>query len=183
MITKAWDIDDDGELHPVRTGPNTWETLHEIPPTIPPFLRTPYNYNMNAAGDESALDCSNDPTKTQQQFREEVDINTIVERFGLTGELPTNLKVPQSGDFEAVVDYQTALNQVIAAREAFMEMPAGIRARFKNNPQEFLEFCGNPENRAEAEKLGILVPTPKPPEPMAVRVVPDPQETPKTGVT
>lgn len=55
-----------------------------------PFLRTPYNYDMNAAGDESGLRCE-DATRAQQQFKEESDINTIVARFGLTGEMPDNL--------------------------------------------------------------------------------------------
>lgn len=119
------------------------------------FLRTAYNYDMNKAGDESGLYCS-DKTLAQQQFREEVDINTIVERFGLTGELPTDFRNPQYGDYTGIFDYQSAMNIVTLAREDFMRMPAAMRARFHNDPQELLEFIDDEHNRPEAEKLGLV---------------------------
>ena len=138
---------------------------------ITPFLRTPYNYDMEAASNETALHCP-EPTLTQQHFKEECDINTIVERFGLTGELPQNLVVPLTGDFtEAVTDFQTAMNHVRASEEAFMKLPAQIRARFNNDPQQLLEFVEDERNRDEAIKWGIVnapkaeEPAPKPPEP------------------
>ena len=49
-----------------------------------PFLRSLYNYDRDAASSESGLACD-DPTLAQQQFRDEADINTILERFGRTG--------------------------------------------------------------------------------------------------
>lgn len=97
-----------------------------------PFIRSPFNYDTNAASDESGLMCS-DPSLAQQQFREDSDINTIVRRFNLTGELPSGVSVPQYGDFSQVSDYHSALNMVIAADHAFMAMPADIRARFDND--------------------------------------------------
>lgn len=139
-----------------------------------PFLRTAHNYDMNSASDESALVCA-DPSQTDQSFAEEVDINTIVRRFGLTGELPEDLKVPQSGDFTSITNYQDAMNVVRAAQEAFMEMPAEVRAEFGNDPGRFIAFVENEKNRERAIELGIAVPreTPKPVEPMLVKVVPD----------
>jgi len=130
---------------------------------MPPFLRTPYNYDMNEASEESGLKCQ-DKTKTQQQFKEESDINTIVKRFGLTGELPDNYQTPQSGDYTGIFDFQTALNVVVKARENFMELPSSMRARFHNDPQELLEFLDDENNRLEAEKLGLVEKAPPPPE-------------------
>lgn len=128
-----------------------------------PFLRTAYNYDMNEAGDESGIDClfnrdtgEQTPSKTQQQFAEECDINTIVRRFNLTGQLPTGVRMPTYGDFENVPSYQEAMNAIRAADEAFMEMPAEVRARFNNDPARFVDFCSDPANRAEAEKLGLV---------------------------
>lgn len=140
---------------------------------VVPFLRTAYNYDTNAASDAAGLKCE-DASRTQQQLAEETDINTIVRRFGLTGELPKDVAVPQSGDFTDVVDYQTALNVVIAAREAFASMPADVRKRFGNDAAEFMAFVHDERNRDEARKLGLLVPEVAPPEPLAVRVVPEP---------
>lgn len=120
------------------------------------FLRTAYNYDMNEASDETGLDCSVEESMTQQSFRDECDINTIVKRFGLTGELPTNFRTPQYGDFDNVMDYQTALNAVRQAGEAFMEMPAELRARFNHDPQQLMDFVAKESNREEAERLGLV---------------------------
>ena len=121
-----------------------------------PVFRTGFNYDREAASNESGLFCS-DPSLAQQQFRDESDINTIVKRFNLTGELPTGVRVPQYGDFSAVVDYHSALNLVIAADEAFMKMPASVRAKFDNDAGRFVDFVSNPGNKAEIEKLGVEI--------------------------
>lgn len=125
------------------------------------FLRTEYNYNRDRISDQTGLFCPPEEGQTQQQFAEEVDINTIVMRFGLTGQLPENPQPPVSGDFTGITDFQSAMNAVRRAEEGFMEMPANIRARFHNNPQEMLEFLEDRENYDEALKLGIVA---KPPE-------------------
>ena len=119
------------------------------------FLRTGNNYDMDAVSRETGLTCK-DPSLTQQQFAEEANINTIVERFGLTGELPNNVRMPAFADFEESVDYQTSLNAIIEAQRAFATMPASIRERFGNDPGAFVDFCGDEKNRPEAERVGLV---------------------------
>lgn len=131
---------------------------------IVPFIRTPYNYDTNKASAEGALFCDpNNPEDnyTQQSFKEECDINTIVRRFGLTGQLPDNVRVPQYGDFTGVTDYQSALNAVMQADAQFMELPAKLREQFNNDPQELLAFMEDPNNLDKARELGLVN---KPPE-------------------
>jgi len=125
-----------------------------------PFLRTAYNYDMNKVSDETGLDCSVEPSMTQQSFRDECDINTLVMRFGLGQPLPTGLAAPTYGDFTGVDDYQSALNAIMVADDAFMQMPANIRSRFENSAAKFVEFCSSddPAVRLEAEKLGLVLP-------------------------
>lgn len=123
----------------------------------PPFLRTAYNYDMNQASVDSGLKCE-DPTLAQQQFLEECDINTIVERFGLSGEVPTAVAMPTYDDFSGVNDFQTAMNAVLDAQARFMELPAKVRSRFDNDPQKLLEFLAVDANREEAQYLGLLQP-------------------------
>jgi len=123
------------------------------------FLRTPYNYDTMEASDASALLCE-DPSLAQQHARDETDINTIVKRFGLTGELPSNVRTPTYGDFSDAMDYHTSLNAVRAADAAFMQLPADIRNRFNNDAGAFVDFCSDENNRAEAEKLGLVPSTP-----------------------
>ncbi len=120
-----------------------------------PFLRTPYNYDTMAVSNETGLKCE-DETLAQQQFKDECDINNIMERFGLTGELPTSPLPPQYGDFSGVLDYHSAMNAVLAAQDAFSELPATIRARFENDPNSLIRFLDDPNNRDEAIKLGLV---------------------------
>lgn len=146
------------------------------------FVRSPYNYDRNAASDESGINCQVDvvtgeatPTLTKQSFLEEVDINTIVRRFNLTGQLPVGVRMPTYADFENVPTYQEAMNAIAEANQSFMMMPAEVRARFGNDAAAFVEFCSDERNREEAEKLGLV---PPPPPPTAKPVVDVKADTP-----
>jgi hypothetical protein len=141
-----------------------------------PFVRTPYNYDADAVSLESGLVCE-DKSRTQQSFADEVDINTIVKRFGIGYEMPTDLRPPTYADFEGVFDFQSAMNAVVEAERAFMLLDADTRARFNNEPQRFVAFCSDEKNLEEMRTLGLAMPAKAPepaPEPMLVRVVPEP---------
>jgi phage internal scaffolding protein len=120
------------------------------------FIRNPYNYDTNVASEESALYCE-DPSRTKQAFKEECDINTILKRFNVTGQLPVGPLQPQYGDFSGVYDYQTALNAVIAAQDSFNALPAMLRNRFANDPAAFVDFCSDESNREEMTRLGLVI--------------------------
>ncbi len=119
------------------------------------FVRNPYNYDMNKVSDETGLECK-DPSLAQQHMKDECDINVIVERFGVTGELPSAPVPPSYGDFSGVSDYHTAINAVRASEEAFMALPAKIRARFDHDPNALLQFLNDPINRNEAIEIGLI---------------------------
>lgn len=135
-----------------------------------PFLRTPYNYDTDAASNESGLHCE-DASLAQQHFKDECDINNILRQFNITGLLPEAPLSPRYGDFTGVGDYHTALNQVIAAEDEFMSLPANLRARFENDPAQLIDFLENPENLNEAISLGLV----NKPEEMT-QVIDTPQE-------
>ena len=120
-----------------------------------PFLPTPYNYDVDLASDDSALICE-DPSLTQQHQKQDADINHIVARFGITGELPFADRQPRYGDFTAVTDYHSAMNAVRSANEDFMSLPAELRARFHNDPAELVDFLASSYNKDEAIKLGLV---------------------------
>lgn len=112
----------------------------------------------------------NDPSLTQQSQKEESDINVIVARFGVTGLLPQRLNVLNLEAFDDIFDYQTAMNAVVAADRAFLQVPADIRARFQNDPQKFVEFVSNPENKEELYRLKLAERPPDPPPPVIQKV-------------
>lgn len=106
----------------------------------------------------SALECK-DPSLAVQSQAVESDINTIVRRFNVTGQLPSAARLPQYGDFDRVDDFRSALEAVMQAQASFDAIPAEIRARFGNSPQAFLEFCSVSENLPQLQEWGLA---PKP---------------------
>lgn len=122
---------------------------------------TGFEEDRDALSVSSGLACPVDEdgmpvTTAQQQFKEESDINTIVKRFGLTGELPVVPRMPMSGDFTGAVDFHTAMNMVVQAEQEFMKLPAQLRERFKHDPGELIAFLEDEGNRDEAIKLGLV---------------------------
>ncbi len=95
--------------------------------------------------------------RTKQEFTALVDINNIVARYRRTGQLDhINENTPQFGDVSNLPNFQNALQIVINAKTHFASLPSKIRTRFDNNAERMLEFLDNPENREEAEKLGMV---------------------------
>ena len=119
------------------------------------FVRNPYNYDMALVSQETGLVCQ-DPSLTQQHMKDECDINILVERFGVTGQMPVAPLEPTYGDFSGVSDYHTALNAIRASDEAFMALPAKIRAKFDHDPNALLQFLQNADNRDEAIEIGLI---------------------------
>lgn len=122
------------------------------------YVRHPDDGLQAAISHAFGLHCS-DESLTQQHHRDDSDPNHIVAKFIRTGD-PSLLTVksPQFGDFSGVGDYQTALNAVLAADEAFGQLDAKIRARFNNDPQTLMEFMASEENYDEAVRLGLIEP-------------------------
>lgn len=75
---------------------------------------------------------------TQQQFKDECDVNKIIDRLVRCGE---SLPMPSMEDFVDVSDigdYQKLLDKVSRVDETFYALPSDIRAYFKNDPAEFV---------------------------------------------
>lgn len=141
------------------------------------MTRSALNYDRDAVSKASGLVCL-EPSKTVQAEKDQADINTIVRQFGLTGQLPQGVRIPQYADFsEAVTDYQTAVNAILQAESSFLELPANIRARFHNDPQAFLEFCSKESNLDEMRSMGLAVPRSDAPG----AAIADPAATPPNG--
>lgn len=114
---------------------------------------------MKAQRKRVQIDCSKEShgSMTKQAFKDECDINKIVAKYHKTNQITHLNRVQGSyGDFSQVSDYQSALNAVMAAQDAFMGLSSKIRARFGNNPAEFLNFVSDDKNYEEALKLGLL---------------------------
>ncbi len=108
-------------------------------------------------------DCSitfDEPSLTQQHFKDECDINNIMRRFKQTGIAP-QLDTTQFfyGDFDEF-DFHAAQNTLIEAEDRFMMLPAETRKRFGNDPGALLSFVHDEKNYNEAVSLGLIPPKP-----------------------
>jgi len=117
---------------------------------------------------------------TKQSFRDECNINKIMDKFQRTGLINHYAAhAPEYMDIDPL-NYHQAMNIIADANTMFEELPASVRAKFKNSPEEFLEFTSNPENIEELRKMGLAkpqVPTPTPtPTPEAKASPKAPQE-------
>lgn len=108
-----------------------------------------------------------EPSLTQQQFKDESDINVLFERFQDTGFYYDPLTAvngskvaPRFDDFSNIdpSDYMHAQNILVNAREQFNALPAEIRERFNYDPALLLKFVSDEANYDEAVKLGIVIP-------------------------
>lgn len=107
-------------------------------------------------GELSAVDCSDLPDLTLQQYKDDTDVNVLMRRFGVTGQLPVSSVKPFYGDFSEVGSYQDALNRVREAEAAFAALPSKVRNRFRNDPGELIAFVMDASNVDEARELGLL---------------------------
>ncbi len=111
-------------------------------------------------------------SRTKQAFREETDINNIMRKHE-KGLLIDHVNVHQGdyGNYIDAPDYHTALNRLHDADAAFMTIPAEIRAKFYNDPAEFLAFAQDPDNLDEMREMGLA-----PQERSEARTEPEPKE-------
>lgn len=121
------------------------------------------------------------PGRTKQAHKEECDINNILSRYKKTGVLAFQQQhEPQYADVSGI-NFQDAQFVVARARSLFAELPSHLRARFRNDPAQFLDFVQNEANRPEAEELGLVRPKdakPEGPETGAAAPSPAPQASP-----
>ena len=103
------------------------------------------------------------PSKTQQQFKEECDVNNILRNYVSTGVLThVNEREPIYGDFtEVPKDYGEMINLIHESEEKFASLPSDIRKRFDENPANMINFLQDEKNMDEAIKLGLVKPVEK----------------------
>lgn len=122
------------------------------------------SYDAKKVSDDTAKQDSGEVSLVQQQFGAEVDINNIVRRFGLTGDVPFAGPQGVYGDFSGITDYESALAKIEGANDRFMKLPAEVRDKFENNPGTLIRLA----NELDAKEFGKLLEPPAPVVPPAV---------------
>lgn len=104
----------------------------------------------------------------QQSFAVEVDINTIMKRFGATGEMPSGSAAGMYGDFTGIVDYESAVEAVERAERGFMALPPEVRERFQNDPGQLIYFAQTVSEQEFSEAVAPSSPAVPPAAPPPV---------------
>lgn len=109
---------------------------------------------------------------TQQSFKAEADVNTIMARYARTGFLvdPATAgsgRSPQYGDFSSGDDFRSVQDRLVVVKTVFAALPANVRDVLGNDPANMLDLMSNPESRDDAIALGLIPADKAPSEPLS----------------
>lgn len=100
------------------------------------------------------------PSKTDQSKEPETNANNVVAQYYKNGTWPASRGPGIYADLSSVTDLMGAYETVQKASEAFDALPAQLRERLNNDPQQLITYLNDPRNDAEAIALGIKVGNP-----------------------
>lgn len=96
------------------------------------------------------------PSKTDQSFKDIVDVNAQLRRAHEKGLLRHAKKYEGEYDDFPDFDFQTAQFQLARAKSMFEALPSNVRNKFENDPAKFLKWANDPANVGEMKEMGIL---------------------------
>lgn len=103
------------------------------------------------------------PSLTKQSERDACDINRIVAKYVKTGVFDhVSVAASVFADVSEIGDYQSIVDKVMRAQDAFNSLSSNVRNRFANDPARLLAFLSDERNRSEAVALGLVKPDVKP---------------------
>lgn len=149
-----------------KRDPKMEEQLKDFGPPVAPRFHV--RHQNDELVDAYLTDVTNtlneEPSLTNTQFQDDVDLNIMLKRMGIDDhQLPNPVLDPAHyGDFTNVTEYREALDRVLSAEHAFEQLPASLRNRFDNDPIKLFEFVSDPKNDDEAVKIGLLKQMPAP---------------------
>lgn len=150
-------ITEDGEVLDMVT--------HEVVAMAPPFWKTPFNHDTSDVS-KSLAQINTHPSKTQQQFAKEADINVILAKFLNTGELPAT-GAPNYMNVDQEFDLQEQIVTRAQVEEAWSKLPANVRNMLRDPKTliEYVDHCRSTGDLEPLRELGLVDPLPAPPAP------------------
>lgn len=122
---------------------------NEIYPSGKYILRRP-------DGSRKVITINREPSKTDQSFAADCDVNKIMARYRKGVPLPTSKRIQgYYADVSDVGDIVEMEEKMQAAKEDFQQIPAKIRKMFNNDIHELARFLKDPLNDTRAIELGL----------------------------
>ena len=140
--------------------------------------RTAYN-----ARDEEHVGIKFDqPSMAQQHFKQESDVNYIVNRYLQTGQWENVSERPpvyaDMSAFDGDMDLIRAYEAVERAEDGFMRLPSDLRKKLDNDPSKLVSWLFDEANRDDAVKFGLFTAPPPSSEEIVAEPTPAPAPEP-----
>lgn len=116
------------------------------------YWKTPYNHDTLAENERTQFIPTGEKL-TQDSFKDEQDINKIVERVLRTGQMPDIQLPPQYGDLTTADDFHAMQNKLAETKGLFYKLPAAIRASYQNDAGAWLEHVNQAVASGDVEPL------------------------------
>lgn len=94
-------------------------------------------------------------SRTQQHFKDDCDVNIIIDRFMKTGVAPQIAEGFHYSDVSEVGDFRQQMEAVRHGQETFESLPSQVREQFKNDAAAFFEFVSDPDNLSALQDMGL----------------------------
>lgn len=136
-----------------------------------PAFKTPYNHDTNFESDRTAF-YDTEPSATKQEFKEDADINVIINRFLKTGQPPPIALPEHFGDLTTRLTYFEAASAQAEAHALFYTLPPALRAEHLNDANRWADTVMVALEKGDRNTLianGIAVPPENPQEPTSGR--------------
>lgn len=122
-----------------------------------PVWKTPYNHDTNFESDRYAL-YTPEESRTKQEFKEDTDINVILDRFRRNAGEPPIILPEHFADTTTATSYYAMASKAAEANATFYQLPPEIRADHLNDPARWADEVVKAlqlEDRDKLNKLGI----------------------------
>lgn len=99
-------------------------------------------------GSISVVTINNEPSRTIQDFKDEVDVNNIIDRFTKTGQLSHISQTPlvYKDSTELPADLQGSISFIKQVEEKYEQLSKKMKKQFKS-VQEFYSYVTDPNNK------------------------------------
>ena len=95
------------------------------------------------------------PSLTEQSYKDECSIDFIIDNFVKTGIDPTDGRSMNYVDCTSVQDFQSAQNLVADTKSIFYALPSAVRDEFKT-VDNYLSYVSNPANLRDSYERNLI---------------------------
>lgn len=120
-----------------------------------PFFKTPHNHDTTAEAIRTSTG-GFEKTKTDQSFKEDADINVIMERVMKNGVSPNMIALPEHFGEDQRVDLFTARSRILESNRTFYNLPPKVREKYANDPGRWEQDVLRKLNAGDLDGLGEM---------------------------